>query len=141
MTAVLLIGDGVVATCTETLAGRGSESGVDRFYGFMANIPPSLTPPTGFLGVITFDGAGNVTGTETIVSPDLSPGATTVSVQTSPFTGTYTLNGDGTGILSLNFGGDTPTQVAFVTTDGGAGLMFVQTGSRNFLLMGTARKQ
>jgi hypothetical protein len=93
------------------------------------------------MGVVTFDGAGNVTGSSTQVQPDPSPNVTTVQVQAGPFAGTYKVNADGTGTITLPSGGGTVMTIAFVVTDGGSGLMFVQTGGGNYLLTGTARKQ
>jgi len=48
------------------------------------------------VGSMTFDGAGNIAGTDT----NSFGGA----ISTTPFTGTYTVNGDCTGTLTVNFG-------------------------------------
>jgi hypothetical protein len=115
-------------------------------YGFTASAPYTgldNSGPLALVGLITFDGAGNFTGTETVVQPDPSPNATTVRSQTVPFIGTYTVNADGTGTMMIQL--PDPRQpvvpVSVVVTDGGAGLMFVQTGAGNSLLTGTARRQ
>jgi hypothetical protein len=79
-------------------------------------------------------------GNETVVQPDLSPNATRANVQAVPFTGTYAVNADGTGAMKLQVGPQT-IPVSMMITDGGSGLMFVQTGGANFLLTGTARKR
>src|SRR5215470_17254217 len=97
--------------------------------------------PVAIVGVITFDGAGNLTGSETFVQPDPSPNATSVQSQRVPFAGTYTVNADGTGTLMIQVPGTPTIPVAIVVTDGGSSLMFVQTGVGNSLLAGTARKQ
>jgi len=97
--------------------------------------------PSAVVGLITFDGAGNVTGSQTFVQPDPSPSATTAQAQASSFNGTYSVNADGSGALAPQFGNGRPTPVEFVITDAGSGLMFVQTGGGNTLLTGAARKQ
>jgi hypothetical protein len=113
-------------------------------YGFTASAPytgANNSGPVALVGVITFDGAGNLTGSETFVQPDPSPDATTVQSQRVPFAGTYTVNADGTGTLMIQIPGQPTIPVSLVVTDGGSGLMFVQTGAGNSLLTGTARKQ
>jgi hypothetical protein len=60
-----------------------------------------------------------------------------VQVKTRQLTGTYTVNADGTGAVTIPGG-----TVAFVITDGGSGLMLLPTaGFGNTLVTGTARKQ
>jgi hypothetical protein len=95
-------------------------------------------------GVITLDGAGNVTGSSGItaaVSGD--PNATVPDVQpTKPSTGTYTVNPDGTGVIMLQNPNGKVTSISFVMTDGGSQLMVVVTaGLGNIVGIGTARKQ
>ena len=80
-------------------------------------------------------------GSETLVQPDTSPNPTGVQSQIVRFAGTYTVNADGTGTLTVQIPGGPTIPVSLVITDGGAGLMFVQTGGSNSLLTGTARKQ
>jgi hypothetical protein len=98
--------------------------------------------PGALIGVATFDGAGNVTSSSTIVQVDGNPQATTVQVsQSGQTSGTYTVNADGTGTMTFSGNGGR-TQISFVITDGGSGLMVVPTGGfGNHLLTGTARKQ
>jgi hypothetical protein len=113
-------------------------------YAFMATVPYigpvtsqfTLAGPAAIVGVITFDGAGNVAGSQTFVQQDPSPTATNPRVQPQTFTGTYTVNADGTGTFTT--GASTQT---FVLTDGGAGAIFVLTAGGNSVLTGTARRQ
>jgi hypothetical protein len=144
MTAVLLIGIamGMPGLRTRRVSAQNFSAALTGSYGFTATAPYALSnpDPTAIVGVLTFDGAGNLTGNEREVSPDTSPNATAVRVQTVSFTGTYTLNGDGTGSLTIQTGG-TVIPVSFVMTDSGSNLMFVPIGSINIVLTGTARKQ
>ena len=83
-------------------------------------------------GLLTFDGKGNVKGS----SSYMESGET---VQTETFTGTYTVNSDGIGTISLSTG----TQYAFVlNTATGAvanGLQIVQTNTTgNIAICGIA---
>ena len=138
MTAVLSIG---MASWLPGLRSRrvaAQSVGLMGSYGFTATAPyAGVTSNLGaIIGVITFDGAGNLTGSQTLVSPDPSPKATTVQVQAVSFSGTYTVKADGTGTLTIG-----PSTIAFVITDGGSGVIFVQTGGGNTLVTGTARKQ
>ena len=77
------------------------------------------------LGVLNFDGAGNVAGTYT----SLNNGQTTV--QSGTLAGTYSSNSNGIGAINLAIDGGSNGNVAFsvVVTDGGAGLLLLQTGS------------
>ena len=112
-------------------------------YGFQATVPISSSNPGlgGSVGVMVFDGAGNLTINQTYVETDTAAGATALKVQPpGPITGTYTVNADGTGSLAVNLGGDKPTPFAIAVTDSGNGIMFLQTGGGNVILLGTARK-
>jgi hypothetical protein len=144
MTAVLLIGMALWLPGLRSRRVAAQSAGLMGAYGFTAIVPyagGNSNVGIAIVGVITFDGAGNVTGSETVVSPDPSPNATTVNVQAVPFTGTYTVNADGTGTMKVQVGPQMTIPVSFVITDGGSGVMFVQTGGGNYLLTGTARKQ
>jgi hypothetical protein len=116
-------------------------------YGFMASATytgANNSGPVALVGVITFDGAGNLTGSETVVQPDTNPNGTTVQSQRVPFAGTYTINSDGTGTLMIQIPGSSQPTIpaSLVVTDGGSGFMFVPTGGNgNNLLTGMARKQ
>lgn len=112
-------------------------------FGFQATVPISSSNASysATVGVMTFDGSGNVTINQTFVETDTAAGATALKVQPpGPVTGTYTVNADSTGTMALNLGGEKPSPFAFVVTDGGSGLMFVQTGGGNVIVHGAARK-
>ena len=118
-------------------------TGLSGSYGFMATAQytgASNSGPIGLVGTMTFDGSGSLTGSETVVLPDSSPDAIDVKSTKVQFAGTYTVNADGTGTMMLQLR-DNLTPVAFVITDGGSSVMFMQTGAGNNLLTGTARKQ
>jgi hypothetical protein len=76
------------------------------------------------VGVLNFDGAGNLAGTYT----SLNNGQTTV--QNGTLAGTYSSNSSGIGSLNLAVdGGGGNVTFSVVITDGGAGLLLLQTGS------------
>jgi hypothetical protein len=140
MTAVLLIGIALWMPGLRSRRVAAQSAGLTGSYGFtLIQTWDGGDLPGALLGVLTFDGAGKFTGsvTQAVVVPD--PKATTPQVQAGQqFSGTYTVNADGTGIATQQDG----TTVSFVTTDGGSGLMLLPTaGFGNHLLTGTARKQ
>jgi hypothetical protein len=118
-------------------------TGLSGSFGFQATMPisSSNTALSAAVGVMTFDGAGNVSINQTFVETDTAAGATALKVQPpGPITGTYTINADNTGTMGINLGGDKPTPFAFVLTEGGNSIQFLQTGGGNVLLIGAARK-
>ena len=144
MTVFLLIGIALWYPALRSRRVAAQSAGLTGSYGFSATAAyTGGNNPLAIVGVITFDGAGNVTGSETVVQPDPSPNATTVQSFTVPFAGTYTVNADGTGALSIALAipNASPITASFVLTDGGSGFMLVQTGGGNSLLTGTGRKQ
>jgi hypothetical protein len=141
MTAVLLIGLALwlpgglrprrVAAQSPILMGS---------YGFSITAPPLGAVQ----GVVTLDGAGNATSSGGIsVGLDPDPNATGPQVQpTKGNQGTYTVNTDGTGTITLQNPNGKVTTLSFVSTDGGSQLMLVVTaGLGNAVGTGTARKQ
>jgi hypothetical protein len=92
----------------------------------------------GVVGIASFDGAGKVKGSIT----DVHGGV----LSTGTFTGTYTVNSDGSGSMSLIAGTDTP-QFAFALnnatpTSPAKGLQLLQTsGGGNKVQSGVALKQ
>ena len=97
-------------------------------FGYLLNgtyIDPSNESGLAILGVINFDGAGNVTGSYTIEQGS-SPAHTSQPV-TGSFTGTYTSNADGTGTLTTTADNGSPFTFATVITEGGRGLELVAT--------------
>jgi hypothetical protein len=143
MTAVLSIGIALWLPGLRSRRVAAQSVGLMGSYGFTATAPyAGVTSNLGaIIGVITFDGAGNLTGSQTLVSPDPSPNATTVQVQAVSFSGTYTVKADGTGTMKVQVGPELTVPISFVITDGGSGAMFVQTGGANVLVTGTARRQ
>lgn len=111
-------------------------------YGYQATQPisPSNPSPNAAVGVMTFDGAGKVTANQTFVETDTAAGAAAVKVQTATITGTYTVNPDSTGTISLDLGGDKPATFAIVVTDGGSSIIIVSTGGSNIVTFGSMRK-
>ena len=125
LSASVLSGVGVHAKPYTTLTGS---------YGYLFTLSPQ---PSAEIGVVSFDSAGNVTMSGTFVGAG-------PSVITGTFTGTYTVNSNATGTITL---AATPTQsvqtFAFVTTnDGKSGLLLLQTNrSGNGVLFGTGHLQ
>lgn len=114
-------------------------SGIARFaqaggslngaYGFKVTSSPY---PGGTIGVMNFDGAGNVSMPLTTVGVGAAAKGT--------FTGTYTINPDGSGTIQ------TPgPSFAFVMTDGGSELLLLRTDdnvdAKFNVSFGTARLQ
>ena len=109
---------GDVASGTARVAGGSSLNGS---YGVQLHYLPF---PFGGVGVMKFDGAGNVAVTVSVVGGTLSAPSTGV------FTGTYVINPDGTGTITLKNVKATPGPVyAFVITDGGTQLLLLRTDS------------
>lgn len=118
--------------------GRPAYTGsLNGAYGFQATNSPI---PAASVGVLNFDGAGNVTMSTTFVG--LSGTIGQPNIFTGTATGTYSVNADGSGNFSItNANGNTQTYV-FVVTDGGSGLLLLQTNrSGNGVSFGTARRQ
>jgi hypothetical protein len=94
-------------------------------YGILLNQWPSSNTghdtTSALLGVLDFDGAGNVTATYTKVNADYS-------VKTGTATGTYSGNPDGSNTVSLTFDDGSVWTVAAGVTDGGSGLQLLVTG-------------
>ncbi len=109
--------------CSMAAAQNNSLSGS---FGFLLNYY-SVDSPGGLaiLGVINFDGAGNVTGTSTVRSDGGHPQST------GTFTGTYSSppNGVGSkpGTITLNLDNGLTLSLDMVVTDGGQGLQLVMT--------------
>jgi hypothetical protein len=112
---------------------------VNGSYGFQLN---SIPDPSGYLGVVSFDGAGNVAMSITNVgapqegSPPPVGGAT--------LTGTYSLNPDGSGTITLpDASGNPALTFAIVSTDGGSGLLVLLASGPpgSTVSSGTARLQ
>src|SRR5262249_40502769 len=95
MTAVLLIGAAIWLPAFRSRRVAAQSASLTGSYGFTATAPytgANNSSPFAIVGVIQFDGAGNIMGSETLVQPDLSPNATTIQSQRFPFAGTYLVN-------------------------------------------------
>jgi len=125
---------GVVIT---GVARAASTSPLKGSYGYQLSILPNASVS---IGAMNFDGAGNVSGTLTFVGvsrddPHQPP------VFTGNLSGTYLLNPDGSGAITLPPTDQSNQQnYSFVAVDGGSGLLVLQTGRRgNGVQFGSAR--
>lgn len=141
MTVALLIGTALLLPWRRHVAAQNN--GLSGSYGFNATqLYAGRGTPAGIVGVITFDGAGNLAGSFTIAQPDSDPQAQTVQSQGAQLSGTYIVNADGTGTMNIQVQNGPTVPVSFVATDGGSNLMLLVTGGiGNILEVGTARKQ
>ncbi len=97
-------------------------------FGFLVNnwlSPQDNDSGTAILGVMNFDGAGNVTGSLTFQRGSTS----TKAAQTTPatLTGTYSSNPDGTGSITATLAGALTFTFAIVIADGGQSFQMVGT--------------
>ncbi len=91
------------------------------------------TSPFGMVGVMTFDGAGNVTGSYTSVTGGVA--------QTGTLGGTYSLNSNGTGTITLTTGSTAQFAITLDSTAAKVahGVQLLQTNdSNNEIVSGTA---
>jgi hypothetical protein len=110
-------------------------------YSFSAQWVTSdpTVPAAAFIGVINLDGSGNATAGVTEVfsaSPEVQTG-------NAQLAGTYVINPDGTGTVSLQSSdGSIATTIAIALTDGGNGFyLAVTSGTNGVVETGTARRQ
>jgi hypothetical protein len=98
-------------------------------FGFLINAAVSNSSPnaTGLaiLGVMTFDGAGNVAGTYLYEVDANSP--TAPKTTRGNFTGNYSVNADGTGSMTLALDSGINLTVALATGENGQSLRLVAT--------------
>jgi hypothetical protein len=112
---------------------------VNGSYGFQLN---SIPDPSAFLGVMSFDGAGNAVMSITNVGAPQEGSPPPVGGGT--LTGTYSLNPDGSGTVTLIDPSGNPNQTfAIVSTDGGSGLLLLLASGPpgSTVSSGTARLQ
>jgi hypothetical protein len=109
-------------------------------YGMLLNRwPDANNGPQGVFGVFNLDGAGNVTGSYTIISANVGPAPIS-----GTFMGTYSINPDSTGSITLNVDIGVNVTLTIVVTDGGAGILMLQTNASDGfsqVTSGTARMQ
>lgn len=109
-------------------------------YGLLLNQwPDANNGPQGILGVFSLDGAGNATGAATVTGSGIGNVPLPVT-----FVGTYSVNPDGTGSITLNVNLGITITFSTVVTDGGAGILMLQTAESDGLsavTSGTARMQ
>jgi hypothetical protein len=134
MTAVLLVGMALWLPGLRSRPVAAQSAGLTGSYRYMLTTQyAGRNAGTGAnMGVLAFDGAGNMTIRSTTVGVDPDPNASALQVKTGQLTGTYTVNADGTGTATVPGGA-----ISFVITDGGSGLMLLPTaGFGNNLLTG-----
>ena len=101
-----------------------SLSGSYGFLGVVNQVDSAGSSGAAIIGILTFDGAGGVSGTGTLKARDGRPQDAFTGA--SAITGTYTTNPDGTGNLAINFTDFGFSQkFAMVVTDGGKVIQFV----------------
>ena len=146
MTAILLIGAALWLPGLRSRRVAAQSPVLMGSYGFSITVPyAGNNNGTGVIqGVVMLDGAGNaIISGGIVVGVDSDPNATAPQVQpTQANSGTYTVNPDGTGTITIQNPNGKLTSLSFVITDGGSQLMLVVTaGVGNALGTGTARKQ
>jgi hypothetical protein len=134
-----LIGGDASGSVGDGFARAGQSGSLKGSYGFQLNNSPL---PAGTIGVANFDGAGNVAVSFTSAGVGSDPSQPPVSRGT--LTGTYSTNPDGSGTINFpaQSGRSGSSAFAFVITDGGSGLLLLQTdGTGSNVSFGTARLQ
>ena len=135
-TVAIVSGDSSQASGSASLAGlvlglvggtqvSTSLSGSFGFLMYISLAPTTVDSGTGILGVMRFDGAGNVTGSYTFQRGSTSTKAAQTVAGT--LTGTYSSNPNGTGTVTLVLDAGLTATFAMVITDGGQGLQLVGT--------------
>jgi hypothetical protein len=127
---------GAVISGVARSAYTGPVSGA---YGFQLNSNPV---PSGYLGVVSFDGAGNAA--ISITNIGVSQEGSSPPVTGGTLNGTYSFNPDGSGTVTMpDPSGNPGLTFAIVATDGGSGLFLVlESGPpQSNVSSGTARMQ
>jgi hypothetical protein len=112
-------------TLTYAAAQSVSPSGSYGFVASVSAIDSAGANGGALLGVMNFDGVGNVTG-NAVIKPRSAESDQAQAVS-SPFTGTWSANPDGTGSLALTFDVGITAKFAIVSSDNGQGLQFIST--------------
>lgn len=106
-----------------------AQSGPNGSFGFVANayqMDSAGQNGGALVGIMNFDGAGNVSGNAVVKTRSANVNGATVP---SAFTGTYTTNPDGTTTATLAFDIGFGATFAMVPTEGGQGYQFLSTDS------------
>jgi len=124
-----------LALALSALGAGFSNASLKGSYSFLTNLRTANVTPNQFamVGVMTFDGAGNVTGSYTSISLD--------TVQSGPLGGTYTVKSNGTGTIGLTTGSTAKFAITLNSTAAGVaqGVQLLQINdSNNEIVSGTA---
>ena len=125
----------VIAIALPAQAATFSNASLKGGYSFLTNLRTAngSTNQFAMVGVMTFDGAGNLTGSFTSIS------ATTV--QSGVLGGTYTVNSNGTGTITLTTGSTAQFAISLNSTTAGLahGVQLLQINdSSNEIISGSA---
>jgi hypothetical protein len=123
----------VISGTGRTLSTQGTLAA--GAYGYLIiGWPDARNKPDNLFGIINFDGAGNLNGSYTLVNgrPAAVPGT---------LSGTYSVSSDGTGSMTLNLDLGLSATFAIVVTDGGSGILMLESDGGNQVTSGTARMQ
>ena len=106
-------------------------------YGFHIVNSPEVSRTR---GVLTFDGAGSLAASVTVVD-FASPRGNSPTVGGGTILGTYFVNPDGTGSIIVGDSSDSTT-LAFVSIDGGSGILLLKAQGTGFnIATGSGRLQ
>jgi hypothetical protein len=124
-----------IAIALPAQAATFSNANLKGGYSFLTNLRTASASTNQFamVGVMTFDGAGNLTGSFTSIS------ATTV--QSGVLAGTYAVNSNGTGTITLTTGSTAQFAISLNSTTAGVshGVQLLQINdSSNEIISGTA---
>ncbi len=119
------------ATAAECSVAAAAGSWAYSFSGSVFNAQANTFVPVATLGVITFDGHGKVTASETEASPAGTAGVTA--------TGTYTENADCTGTVSLKTSTNQTVTVNFVAANNDNEAYLIIT-SPGYVMTGTTKR-
>src|SRR5712691_1166239 len=118
----------LVLTLTLTCAGFAQSTSLSGSFGFLVNESYFMRPNnngTAILGVMNFDGAGNVTGGFTFQTGALRDRP--VQTIAGTLTGTYSSKPDGSGSVTVVFDAGITFTYAMAIADGGQSLQLVMT--------------
>ena len=124
-----------IALALSAQAATFSKASLKGSYSFLTNLWTANVNTNEFatVGILTFDGAGNVTGSYTSISGGV--------VQTGTLGGTYTINSNGTGTITFATGSTAQFAITLDSTAAGVahGVQLLQTNdSNNEIVSGTA---